>query len=598
MNDMNKINTAKKIIFIILLCNIALTSHLFSQNKYKRKISITEWIEEMEKCKDQEYQLKDTEIYYDENKDTLYAFWQPRTTKPTDKDKKREKTIFPPVIIRNCKLPNISTCQVRNVIFQNNITFFYCEGATQLIFYNCTFKQGLDLHHSDLGILEFWHSSILQRTVINELQINGLFFEHCSFYTDHKLIPRTHRFGYEKENHTYQYLFNIRLNEKSINTFYLSNCKILPTEVMPVIFFNGGKYGVMHFEGIDFSNSIVKFNNCSVKENFTIKKCKFKLPFGMNKFNFPKDNTSFNWSQLDSVGLGYYKTYEQPPYTNKTDSLISDVDLFNELNSSYRKFFSMYRTQGDIESANACYKQMKDMETRRYLHLYRQNPSINKWFNWRFNQFLKYFSEYGTNPVQSLIISMWTILLFAGLYFFFYSDWDQINRAFLVKKHRKIMQYFRSEQHLEDFYTEKYTEDLKSFADYKKEMKESKLEIPAFIILLGKPLYLLSMIKHKIASFMYQKTELLQGRWSDLKSTRKIFIGLTVGFSILIYSIYLASIRALNATMLSINAFSTLGFGAIPVKGASRYITIIEGFLGWFLLSIFSVSLISQMLQN
>ena len=62
--------------------------------------------------------------------------------------------------------------------------------------------------------------------------------------------------------------------------------------------------------------------------------------------------------------------------------------------------------------------------------------------------------------------------------------------------------------------------------------------------------------------------------------------------------IYLGFVRALNSTTLSVNAFSTLGFGAIPVKGVSRYITILEGFLGWFLLSIFSVSLISQMLQN
>ncbi|HHZ65452.1 MAG TPA: hypothetical protein EYN38_09000 [Flavobacteriales bacterium] len=46
------------------------------------------------------------------------------------------------------------------------------------------------------------------------------------------------------------------------------------------------------------------------------------------------------------------------------------------------------------------------------------------------------------------------------------------------------------------------------------------------------------------------------------------------------------------------NTFTTLGFGEIPVKGIGRYIAILEGFLVWFLLSIFSVSLISQILQN
>lgn len=151
---------------------------------------------------------------------------------------------------------------------------------------------------------------------------------------------------------------------------------------------------------------------------------------------------------------------------------------------------------------------------------------------------------------------------------------------------------------MEDFYTENYIEDFKTFAEYKKEMKESKVLVPLFIVLLGKPLYLFSVIKYKVVSFIYRRTELLQGRWIDLKSTRKVLVGITVFISVIIYLIYLGLIRALNATTLSINAFSTLGFGTIPVKGASRYITIIEGFLGWFLLSIFSVSLISQMLQN
>ncbi len=582
----------------MLLFSIGFSTGIFSQNKYKRKISITEWVEEMENCKNEYYVLKDTEIYFDYGKDTLYAWNQPRNIKPTDMDKKREKTISPTVIIKNCKLPDNSTCQLRNVVFQNNLTFTSCEGAGQFIFYNCTFEQGLDIHHSDMNDLEFSYCAILQRTVINELQISLLLFYNCSFYTDYKIVNSPHRFGFEKENHTYQYLFLVRQNEKKINTFSLYNCKILPTEVMPVINFYGGKYDAINFKGIDFSNSIINFSNCSVKENFTVDDCEFKQPFGVNRFNFPQNNTSFNWHQLDSVGLGIYGDYAHPSITNKADTLFSDVHFFNELNSSYRKFFSMYRTQGDIESANACYNQMKDMETGRYRYLYGQHPSINKWFNWRFNQFLKYFSEYGTNPVQSLIISMWVILAFAGVYFFFYSDWDGINRTFLIKQHRKIMEYFRSEQKLEDFYTDNYIEDFKTFADYKKEMERSKHELPFFITLLGKPLYLLSIIRHKIFSFIYRRTEILQGRWIDLKPARKVFVGLIVSFSIIIYLIYLGIIRAINSITLSINAFSTLGFGAIPVKGTSRYVTIIEGFLGWFLLSIFSVSLISQMLQN
>ncbi|MCE7995702.1 MAG: two pore domain potassium channel family protein [Roseivirga sp.] len=52
----------------------------------------------------------------------------------------------------------------------------------------------------------------------------------------------------------------------------------------------------------------------------------------------------------------------------------------------------------------------------------------------------------------------------------------------------------------------------------------------------------------------------------------------------------------LNAMTLSLNAFVTLGFGTIPTSGLARYICIIQGFIGWFLLSIFTASLINQVL--
>ena len=51
-----------------------------------------------------------------------------------------------------------------------------------------------------------------------------------------------------------------------------------------------------------------------------------------------------------------------------------------------------------------------------------------------------------------------------------------------------------------------------------------------------------------------------------------------------------------NSLTLSLNAFVTLGFGTIPTKGIARYICVIEGFIGWFLLSLFTVALINQVI--
>lgn len=53
-------------------------------------------------------------------------------------------------------------------------------------------------------------------------------------------------------------------------------------------------------------------------------------------------------------------------------------------------------------------------------------------------------------------------------------------------------------------------------------------------------------------------------------------------------------VSVINATTLSLNAFTTLGFGNIPTHGLARYICVVQGFIGWFLLSIFTVALINQ----
>lgn len=52
----------------------------------------------------------------------------------------------------------------------------------------------------------------------------------------------------------------------------------------------------------------------------------------------------------------------------------------------------------------------------------------------------------------------------------------------------------------------------------------------------------------------------------------------------------------LNAFTLSANSFVTLGFGTIPTTGLARYVCVLQGLLGWFLLSLFTVALINEVL--
>ena len=187
---------------------------------------------------------------------------------------------------------------------------------------------------------------------------------------------------------------------------------------------------------------------------------------------------------------------------------------FDKLKSSANQLYLIYKAQGDIESANQCFADIKEFETKRWKYLFQQNKSFESFFRWQLHNFLSFLSDYGTNPAKAVVKSTWVILIFAIFYLFFPSDWDVSNKSELLSKIKSLTQKNREE---------------------------------------------------------------------SVRSTLA-FVG------------YSSFIHFLNALTLSVNAFTTLGFGDIPTHGAARYVTIIQGFIGWFLLTIFSVSLISQVL--
>lgn len=88
--------------------------------------------------------------------------------------------------------------------------------------------------------------------------------------------------------------------------------------------------------------------------------------------------------------------------------------------------------------------------------------------------------------------------------------------------------------------------------------------------------------KSKSRLFSDFKTLIRQNDKGYIKPFFSLFFGL-------LYSL-------VNAITLSLNAFVTLGFGNIPTRGIARFMCVFQGFIGWFLLSIFTVALINQVL--
>ena len=250
----------------------------------------------------------------------------------------------------------------------------------------------------------------------------------------------------------------------------------------------------------------------------------FREPVDFHDVALPEFGKYIPFSQFEKGFVVYKNLYgEESPegancyycelYTGESDEELADKTNFDKLVQSYEILFLGYKSTGDIESANLSYIQIKDLYLKRLGYIYRTDGGFKNYFRWRLAQLLKFYTNHGTDPALSILISIYVVLIFAVFYIFFPSEWDVTSKARLIS-------------------------DFKDFID------------------------------------------------KNDKGRLKPFLALLAGFII----------SLLNAITLSLNSFVTLGFGTIPTTGAARYVCILQGFIGWFLLSIFTVSLINQIL--
>lgn len=287
----------------------------------------------------------------------------------------------------------------------------------------------------------------------------------------------------------------------------------------------------------------------------------------------------------------------QIPYRGNTKEEMADRHQLDQLIASYYVLLDVYRARGDMNSYNACYIEMRDKMTARSRLLYEQNPNFNRYFDYQINKFTRAFSDYGTRPAKAIVIFLQVVLAFSIFYFFFPSDWNTTNSRSLMKRLSYLGSYFISKEGLSELYEKETKNEYKDYEEFKTFMQSSEKELPVYFKWLSKPLYKASVSRFNVSRSILRRTDILNGKWNELPKVRKALTSFVIGTYLLLYLIYILIVRCLNAITLSLNAFSTLGFGEIPTRGLARYVTIIQGFLGWFLLSIFLVSLIGQILN-
>tara|TARA_A100000171_G_scaffold40018_1_gene40029 strand:+ start:103 stop:1944 length:1842 start_codon:yes stop_codon:yes gene_type:complete len=291
----------------------------------------------------------------------------------------------------------------------------------------------------------------------------------------------------------------------------------------------------------------------------------------------------------------FYSKKDLDHYRQK--QMIEDVNFYNSEVALRGLFKNYFDSRHDAVSANQFYIEIKDLETRRLAYLYHQNPSFDSFFKWRINQFLKIFSAYGTEPAKAVTFSVYVIIVFAFIYLFFPNYWDSHGKDRILHRYQFFLKYLNKDAGMHDVYLEDKKDELAHYEGFRLFFEENGKTVPKFFLATALPLYRWSIASTRGASWFLQKIDIFKGKWSDLPSTQRVFKTILLVIVFIVAILYDLFIKVLNALMLSINTFTTLGFGEIPIKGLPRYLAIVEGFIGWFMLTIFSVSLISQLLS-
>ncbi len=455
-----------------------------------------------------------------------------------------------PILIRNCtvdtlllnrisfnKKLNFKDCVFRGNVTLNNSRFseFIIEDCTipDIIIEECEFDDYLiyewnHINNIQIKASEFYGLTKLVNYVNESIIIeNAIFFPQrfpCTILSD--------SVGYDRKIHDNLQLSIGNIGNRTIDRIHIRNSDFYSNEATNKVAIRSD-LNQLYMEG-NFFRSSLDLSNTTIEKRLIIRNNTFESFIGFNDVIFSELFNIIDWYQFAGFKLCVYEIlpeeiqYECPPnygkfkrisdlnsilYLAEKEEELANMDSYNLLISIYQRLYNIYKTNGDIHSANGCYSEMKNVQSRMLRYRFRESRTFNNFFRWKLAQLLKIYVDHGTDPARAITISVYVIIIFAFFYFLFPSDWDITSKSDLIRE---------------------------------------------------------------FTSFLRRNSR------SDLKHFLMVTWGLFLSL--------------LNAITLSLNAFTTLGFGNIPTRGAARYICIIQGFIGWFLLSIFTVALINQVL--
>lgn len=574
---------------ISILTFICLSANLFADSNIDGKtVSFTQFINEMAAC----------------TKYTTFDGVKIRYQMPEDKEgmDKRFNGGSPELYIKesirllNCDFDVDYWLVLRNITFMD---YFAVANSSPIkaIFKDCTFKKTLRLYNNSIDFVDldscrlehgfkFFRNSVKDR----------LTFKKCRISVNPSLFGDTDALDMEPR------LFRLSNKQDGFDLVIQETEFLLPDNLK-----NDPQFFVIltesDFKNLSFTGNIVNatldLSESTIANAFVTNECVFGGSIILDAFNINPINTRVQWSTVDNNRIAIFDHKNKITYNgNHIDSLGSDV-RFASLISCYANFYNAFKSQGNRIAANACYVEWKDIETAFLKQQYTTGRDKSVFFNYLMDVFLKTFCDYGTNPLKAIQIAFYVLLAFAGIYFFFPNTIISFHKRSMFDQLKMYGHYLSSPKSLLEIEDSVIAKEQKipTYSDYIKFVTDSKGKVPWYFHVFGKPLYFLELIQQKPTKLFYKLIDIFPDEWENMSRIKKMIATALYGAVFLFTVLWFFIIHVLDSVALSLNVFSTLGFGQIPVKGIVRYLTIVEGFIGWFLLSIFSVSLISQVIQ-
>ena len=505
----------------------------------------------------------------------------------------------------NFKIPNASALVLSDWKFKR-LSFINCTFSMPLVLSGCAFSGQYDLlfencfFHHDL-ILDLDPDRVtgvrvskcsLNKQLILKNDLNALHIDHCVFSADRALFAKMD----EEKTH-----YQLVASSLAIEEINLNHCRFEAPEMGNLYSVDFGEAQLSKLTLFANRMSSINFTDAGIEKALLVDSLEVSDYIGIQNFDFPEANTNIPWDNLKGQKLALFQIGLSElivPYQAKTKGQLAQTLHYNDLVSAYKKLNKLYTERGDLQSANGSYVEIKEIETTRQEFIQEVNPSANNYINLLLNKVLLYFSDYATNPGKSVRRAWQILLFFTFIYMFSYSGWDGMNYGFYLNQFKLFATYIKEDLAVKDVYKQKEDPNANLMKEIKENYLRDRKKVPRAIILFGEPLHFLGRLRLVLVPELIRFFNFQPKRWESFKGSEKIVPGLLIFSIVVVFAVYVVVVKFINSFVLSLNSFVVIGFGVMPEKGLAMYISILEGIIGWFLLTIFTITLFSQVLQG